>query len=111
MLKFKVGDIVKVVSGKAKGKVGTIEKVFPKKSSVLIANVNMYKKHVKGEPGGQGRKGGIYDIPRPLPFSKIMLIDPKTKKPTRVGFKTVGGKKVRFAKKSGKIIKAESKKK
>ena len=84
MLKFKIGDTVKITLGKDKGREGKIEKIFPKKSLVLIPGINMYKKHVKG---AQGQKGGVYDIPRPLPFSKIALVCPRCKKITRVGFR------------------------
>ncbi|QQS38960.1 50S ribosomal protein L24 [Candidatus Woesebacteria bacterium] len=111
MFKFKVGDKVKILSGKDKGKEGKIEKVFPKKFSVLIAGVNIYKKHVKGQSASSGQKAGIYEIPRPLPVSKIMLICPKTKKLTKIGFKTINGKKVRYSKKGGQALVAGSDKK
>lgn len=101
MLKLKVNDTIKVVLGKDKGRDGKIEKIFPKKSTVLIQGINVYKKHVKGV---QGKKGGIYDVPRPLAFSKIMLICPKCKKPARVGFKSVDGKKLRVCKKCKREI-------
>lgn len=101
MLKFKIGDSVRITSGKDKGREGKIEKVFVKESLVLIPDVNIYKKHVKGS---QGQKGGIYDIPRPLPFSKIALICPKCKKITRVGLKKLDNEKVRMCKKCKKEI-------
>ncbi len=104
MFKFRKGDTVQIIAGKDKGKRGTIERVLPKKNAVLIPELNLYKKHVKGTNVQAGQQGGIYDIPRPIPVSKIMLIDPKTQKPTRVGFKVIGGKKVRIAKKSNKEI-------
>jgi large subunit ribosomal protein L24 len=101
MQKFKVNDKIKVTAGKDKGRDGTIEKIFPKRSAVLVPGVNLYKKHVKGF---QGQKGGIYDVPRPLEFSKIALICPSCKKPTRVGIRVVGEKKVRICKKCKKEI-------
>lgn len=101
MLKFKVSDTVKITLGKDRGREGKIERIFPKTGSVLIPGINMYKKHVKGF---QGQKGGVYDIPRPLPFSKIALICPKCKKMTRVGFRLVGNEKVRICKKCNKEI-------
>ncbi|KKQ26289.1 MAG: 50S ribosomal protein L24 [Candidatus Woesebacteria bacterium GW2011_GWA1_37_8] len=101
MLKFKVGDTVKITSGKDKGRDGKIEKIFIKEEKVLVPDVNIYKKHVKG---AQGQKGGIYDIPRPLSFAKIALICPKCKKVTRVGLKKLDKEKVRICKKCQKEI-------
>ena len=101
MLKLKTGDTVKVLSGKDKGREGKIEKVFPGKATVLVPGVNVYKKHVKGQ---SGQKAGIYDIPRPLPFSKVAVVCTKCKKPTRVGFKLVGNKKRRMCKKCKREI-------
>jgi large subunit ribosomal protein L24 len=100
-MKLKAGDKVKVLIGKDKGREGKIEKVFPKKGLVLIPEINIFKKHVKGQ---EGQKGGIYDIPRPLFKSKVALICPKCKKMTRVGYKFVGQNKVRICKKCGKEI-------
>jgi len=101
MLKLKVGDTVKITAGKDKGREGKIEKIFLKNSRVLIPEINLYKKHVKGRPG---QKAGIYDIPRPLPIGSIALICPKCKKPTRVGFKKIEKEKARICKKCGKEI-------
>ncbi|OGM02795.1 50S ribosomal protein L24 [Candidatus Woesebacteria bacterium GWA1_41_8] len=101
MLKFKVGDAVKILTGKDKGREGKIEKIYPKKKLALVPGVNMFKKHVKSQPG---QKGGIYDIPRPYDFSKLAIICPSCKKFTRVGFKIVGKEKVRFCRKCGKEI-------
>lgn len=101
MLKFKVGDKVKITIGKDKGREGTIEKIFPKSSSVLIPGMNIYRKHVKGQTG---QKGGIYEVPRPLSFSKIALVCPKCKKLTRVGFKKDGKEKLRVCKKCKREI-------
>ena len=106
MLKFKLGDTVRITIGKDKGRDGKIERLFPKKELVIVPGLNMYKKHVKGVEGatGQGQKGGIYDLPRPLPFGKIALICPKCKKITRVGFKDYKNEKVRFCKKCKREI-------
>lgn len=101
MLKLKVGDKVRIRTGKDKGREGKIEKIFPKKRKVLVPNLNIYKKHVKGV---SGQKGGIYEIPRPFDISKLTLICPKCKKPTRVGFGESVGKKKRMCKKCKKII-------
>lgn len=101
MIKFRKNDTVKITSGKDKGRDGKIENVFPKINKVLIPGINIYKKHVKGY-GEQ--KGGIYDLPRPISFSKITLVCPKCKKNTRVGFKFVDKQKVRICKKCRKEI-------
>lgn len=101
MNKLKVGDKVKVLRGKDKGRDGVLEKLLPKKSKGFVAEINVYKKHVKGI---SGQKGGIYDIPRPMDLSKLLLICPKCKKTTRVGFKKVADKSVRICKKCGREI-------
>ena len=101
MFKFKIGDPVKITSGKDKGREGKIEKIFPKNFSAVIPGINEYKKHVKGT---QGRKGGIYSIPRPLSFSNFALVCPKCSKMTRVGIRIVGSEKVRICLKCGKEI-------
>ena len=104
MLKFKKGDTVKITIGKDKGREGKIETIDVKKLVAVIPGVNIYKKHVKGSPTDSSQKGGIYEIPRPLPFSKIALICPKCKKQTRVGFRVLQKEKVRICKKCGKEI-------
>jgi large subunit ribosomal protein L24 len=101
MLKYKIGDTVKITSGKDKGREGKIEKVYLKDGSAIVPDINIYKKHVKGRPG---QKGGIYDIPRPLVFAKLALICPKCKKAARVGFKHVGDEKVRVCRRCGREI-------
>lgn len=108
MLKFKVGDTVKVTAGKDKGREGKIEKIYPKEISALIPGINLYKKHQKG---ATGQKGGIYDIPRPLVFSKIAVICPKCKKITRVGFRALLKEKVRVCRKCGKEMDTKRSKK
>lgn len=105
MVKFKKGDKVAVTIGKDRGREGKIERVFPKEGTVLIPEINIYKKHVKG--GMTGQKSGIYEVPRPLPFSKVALVCPKCKKQTRVGFKKVDGEKVRICKKCEREIDAK----
>lgn len=103
MLKYKIGDKVKVLIGRDKGREGVIEKIYPKKNKALVPGVNVYKRHIKARVAADG-KGGIYELPRPILLSKLAVIDPKSGKPTRVGFKFEGDKKVRFAKKSGEIL-------
>lgn len=101
MLKFKTGDSVKITSGKDKGREGKIEKLYPKDGKVIVPDINVYKKHVKGKPG---QKGGIYDIPRPIGFAKLAVVCPKCKKATRIGFKLAGDEKVRVCKRCKREI-------
>lgn len=101
MLKLKIGDTVKIMSGKDKGRDGKIEKIFPKENKVLVPGINMFKKHVKGYGDV---KAGIYDIPKALDVSRMMLVCPKCKKIARIGFKFVGDEKKRVCKKCGKEI-------
>ena len=98
-MNFVKGDKVIVISGRDKGKTGTIQKVFPKTNRVVVENVNVRKKHKK--PTQANPEGSIMEIYAPINASNVMLLDPKTKKPTRVGHKVVKGKKVRVALKSG----------
>ena len=103
MQKLKVGDKVKVLSGKDRGREGNIEVIFPKKGAAIIPGINVYKKHVKKQMARDG-KGGIFDIPKPISLSKLAIIDPKTGKTARVGFKIQGGKKLRISKKSKALL-------
>lgn len=96
-MKYKIGDEVRVLVGKDKGKTGKIEKVLPKANAVIIPNINMYKRHYK--PKKQDEKGGIIDIIKPLPISKIALICPKCKSQTRIGYQITSDKKVRICRK------------
>ena len=96
--RVKKGDEVMVIAGKSKGQTGKIDRVDLKKDRVYIAGVNTYKKHQK--PGGNS-EGGIVDKAMSIHVSNVALVDPKSKKPTRVGYKIEGEKKIRFAKNSG----------
>lgn len=98
----KKGDKVMVISGKDKGKQGVILSAFPKKDRVLVEGVNIVKKHVK--PNQLNPQGGIVSQEAAIHVSNVMLIDPKSGEPTRVGYKTEDGKKVRVSVKSGKVI-------
>lgn len=98
----KKGDKVKVITGKDKGKSGKVLAAFPKKDRVLIEGINMVKKHTK--PSNINPQGGILNVEAPIHVSNVMLIDPKTGEPTRVGYEAKGDKKVRVAKKSGEVI-------
>lgn len=103
MLKYKVGDKVKVLQGRDRGREGTIERIFPKKMTALVPGVNVFKKHIKAGLARDG-KGGIYDIPRPISLSKLAVIDPNTKKVARVAFRLEGDKKIRVNAKTKKIL-------
>ncbi len=98
-MRLKTGDKVIVIAGSNKGHEGTIKKVLRNENKVIIEGVNIVHKHMKSN--GQ-ETGGIMDIEAPISASNVMLIDPKTKKPTRVGVtideKT--NKKIRISKKS-----------
>lgn len=98
----KKGDKVKVITGKDKGKEGVILSAFPKKDRVLVEGVNIVKKHVK--PNQLNPQGGIVTKEAAIHVSNVMLIDPKTGEPTRVGTKIEDGKKVRVSKKTGNVI-------
>lgn len=81
-MKLKIGDNIKVVAGKDKGRDGKIEKVNLKSNTIVVTGVNLYKRHLKGNQSGL--KAGIYDIPRPIDVSKVSLVCPNCKKITRV---------------------------
>ncbi|QPC48045.1 50S ribosomal protein L24 [Mangrovibacillus cuniculi] len=98
----KKGDKVMVITGKDKGKTGTVLAAFPKKDRVLVEGVNVVKKHSK--PSQLNPQGGILTQEAAIHVSNVMVIDPKTNEPTRVGYKVEDGKKVRVAKKSGEIL-------
>ncbi|RID83411.1 50S ribosomal protein L24 [Peribacillus asahii] len=98
----KKGDKVVVISGKDKGKQGTILAAYPKKNRVLVEGVNIVKKHSK--PSQANPQGGIISQEAAIHVSNVMPLDPKSGKPTRVGYKIENGKKVRVAKISGETL-------
>ncbi len=101
--KIKKGDNVVVLSGKDKGRTGTVQSVMPKDGKVLVDGINVIARHRK--PTQQNPQGGIDRTPAPLHISKVALADPKDGKPTRVRFETnKDGRKVRVAVKSGETI-------
>jgi large subunit ribosomal protein L24 len=102
-LHVRKGDEVQVIAGKDKGKKGRILAAFPKKERVIVEGVNIVKKHQRPNPANP--EGGIIEKEAPIHVSNVMLLDPKTGEPTRVGIKILeDGTKVRYAKKSGEII-------
>jgi len=101
-MKLKKGDTVIITIGKDKGKKGKIEKIFPEKNAVLVAGVNIYKKHAKKRD--DKHPGGIIDYPKPLSTAKIALICPSCGQPTRIGYSAVKGEKVRVCRKCERKI-------
>jgi len=102
-MRLKTGDDVIVITGKDKGKQGKIVAAKPTANKIIVEGVNMVKKHVRQSE--QNPDGGVIEIEAPIRVSNVMLVDPKTGERTRVGYKLVDGKKVRYAKKSGKVLK------
>ena len=103
--KIKKGDRVQVLTGRDKGKRGEVIAVNPSKERALVQGVNMVKRHRK--PQGLNQPGGIQEKEAPIHLSNLALIDPKSDKPTRVGFKLLDdGKKVRVARPSGEVLDA-----
>ena len=103
-----VGDDVSMLhevtlggTGKEKGKTGQVLQVLRDEARVLVQGVNMVKRHTRPAPGNPG---GIIEKEAPLHISNVAHVDPKENKPTRVGYKTVDGRKVRFARRSGEMI-------
>ena len=97
-LHIKKGDQVKVISGANKGTVGEVMEVMPKKYRAIVDGVNLAKKHMKPT---QDNPGGINEVAMPIHISNLMLVDPSSGEPTRIGRKVVDGKLVRYSKKSG----------
>ncbi len=98
----KKGDKVMVITGKDKGKTGVVLASNPKKDRVLVEGINVVKKHAK--PSQMNPQGGIISQEASIHVSNVMLLDPKSNEPTRVGYKIEDGKKVRVAKKSGEVL-------
>lgn len=101
-MKIKKEDIVKIISGKDKGKTGKVLRAFPMKEQVLVEGVNLKKKHQRPMKGGQ--KGQILEKIYPIHVSNVALIDPKTKGITKIGKKIVKDKFVRVSKKSNTVL-------
>ena len=100
-MNLKVKDKVMVIAGSNKGKEGTIKKILKDENKVIIEGVNMVKKHQKDNGNGTG---GILETEAPIDRSNVMIIDPKTKKPTRIGHKIVKDKKVRISRRSNDVL-------
>ena len=99
--KIKKGDRVVVLTGKDKGKTGSVTRVWPKEARVLVEGINIVQRHTR--PTQLDPQGGIKNKEAPLHLSNVAIVDSKGK-PTRVGFRVDGDKKVRFAKSTGEVI-------
>ncbi|MEM5787825.1 MAG: 50S ribosomal protein L24 [Syntrophobacteraceae bacterium] len=99
---IKKNDTVRVITGKDKGKSGKVLRVIPKKDRAIVEKINMIKRHMK--PNQQSRQGGILEKEAPIHVSNLMVICTKCTDPTRVGYKTVDDKKVRYCKKCDEVI-------
>lgn len=103
-IRIKKGDEVIIRSGKYKGQTGKVVATHPTLNKVTVEGINIVKRHVK--PDKQNPQGGIIPITKPIDVSKVGIIDPSTKKASRIGYKLdKDGKKTRVFKKSGKEIK------
>jgi large subunit ribosomal protein L24 len=100
-LKIRKGDNVVVIAGRDRGKTGEVIRVMPDEGRLLVQGVNMVKRHTAPRPG---QPGGIVEKEASIHVSNVAHVDPKESKPTRVCYKTVDGRKVRFARRSGEMI-------
>lgn len=101
-MKIRKNDNVIVIAGKDKGKTGKVLEAFPALDMVLVEGINVKKRHQRGNRSNQ--KGQIVEKAHPVHVSNVMMVDPKTNKPTRVGFRTENGKKVRLSRKSDTVL-------
>lgn len=100
-LKIKKGDQVVVLSGDDKGKTGEVVKSMPKEGKVVVQGVNLVKRHTQPS---QTTPGGIVTKEAPINVSNVAIVDPKSGKASKIGYKEVNGNKVRVARKSGEVI-------
>ena len=101
-LKIRKGDRVKVIAGRSKGKVGDVLRVLPSEQRVVVSGVNVIKRHTKPS---RAESGGIIEREAAIHVSNVALLDPKSEKPTKIGFRFLeDGRKVRFARASGETI-------
>ena len=101
--RIRKGDTVLVISGADRGKRGEVLRVIPADDRAVVQGVNVAKRHTK--PRGMGQPGGIVEAEATIHLSNLQLVDPKTDKPTRVGFRKLDdGRKVRVARATGNVI-------
>lgn len=104
MSKIKKGDSVYVLTGKDRGKTGTVLNVDPKKQRAKVSGINMQKKHKRGNPQ-QNVEGGIIEKEGPIHLSNLAILNPVSNKPDRVGYKHLeDGSKVRYFKSNGELV-------
>lgn len=107
-MRIHTGDTVLITSGKDKGKTGEVLRVLHGKNRAVVAGINMRTKHIRKTPQ---RAGQIIRYEAGISVSNVMLLDPKTKKPTRIGYLFENGKKIRVAKVSGQVLEERGEKK
>ncbi len=100
-LKIRKGDQVVVITGPDKGRKGEVLRVIPREDRAVVQGINMVKRHQRQTPRTEG---GIVEIEAPIHISNLAHLDPKDGAATRVGFKFIEGRKVRFARRSGEVI-------
>ncbi len=105
-MKLRIGDSVVILTGKDKGKSSNIVKIFEDKNLVRVDGINKQIKHIKGREGNPGERVEIF---APINISNVAIVDPKTKKPSRIGYKVDKGQKTRIYKSSGTVIPAANK--
>ncbi|MDP3993284.1 MAG: 50S ribosomal protein L24 [bacterium] len=101
-MKIRKGDKVLIIAGKNRNQVGTVELVLVKKGKAIVAGLNMVKKHLKRS--AKNPQGGIIDQAMPIQISNLMIIDPSSDKPSRIGYVSEGKKKIRVAKLSNRDL-------
>ena len=104
-MKIIKGDKVQVIAGKDKGKIAQVLKVFTKDNTVLLEGINLVKKHIK--PNQTSKEGGLVSFEKPINVSNVMFYSEEDKRPVRLGYTKVEGKKVRVMKKLNKIIESK----
>ena len=105
MAKIRKNDQVKVITGKDRGKVGRVIRILEEKNRVIVEKVNIVKRHTR--PTQKNPQGGVVEKELSIHRSNVMVLDPKSGKGSRVGFKIQGDKKIRIAKKSGEALEAK----
>ncbi len=109
-MKIKKGDKVQVISGNDKGRTGKVVRVLPRENKVVVKGINVVKKHVKPSEV-EGQEGGILKIEKPIYASKLMVVCPQCREPTRIGYQIKADKKQRVCKKCDSLLNKKGKEK